>query len=106
MSRVREARVIYRAESDGWWAESPDFPGYTAVGKDYGEVRRLTHEGLVEFAGETLELTEEIIAPGVGRDLVTFSYGLSFSLKEPFRGLAFGNPTEHPRTRGFASQSG
>lgn len=103
---MRTVQVLYRAEPDGWWAESRDFPGYTAVGSNYGEVRQLVHEGLPDFAGEALDLAEEIIAPAVAQDLVTFSYGLSFSLRERFQGLALNDPTEHPRTRGFASQSG
>ncbi len=106
VSRIRTVRVLYRAEVDGWWAESPDFPGYTAVGRDYGEVRQMAHEGLSSFAGEALEYSEEIIAPNVSKDLVTFTYGLSFKFTDRFRGFALENPMELPSTRGFASRSG
>ncbi len=106
MNKLRIARVVYRAETNGWWAESPDFPGYTAVGRDYGEARQMTHEGLPEFAGEALEFSEEVIAPNVPRDLVNFTYGLSFKLTEDFRGSALEDPMAHPCTQGFASRSG
>ncbi len=103
---MRTAKVVYRAEPDGWWAESPDFPGYTAFGREYGEVRQLVREGLPHFADETLEYSEEVIAPSVSKDLVTFTYGLSFKLTNRFRGLALNNPMERPETRGFAPQNG
>lgn len=105
MNRMRTVRVLYRAEPEGWWAESPDVPGYTAVGRDYGEVRDMAREGLPDFTGEALEYVEEIIAPSVSRDLVTSTYGLSFKFTDRFRGLAL-KTMERPDTRGFASQSG
>lgn len=44
-------RVIYHHEPpDGWWAESPDLPGYYAAGESYDEVRELVEEGMVESA--------------------------------------------------------
>ena len=29
---MRTAQLIYHAEPEGWWAASPDLPGYSAVG--------------------------------------------------------------------------
>lgn len=107
MSRVRTARVLYRSEPEGWWAESPDVPGYTAFGRDYGEVRQMAREGLPDFVGESLEYSEEIMAPSVSKDLATYTYtyGLSFKFTDRFRGLAL-KTMERPDTRGFSSQSG
>lgn len=42
-------RVIYRHESDGWWAESPDIDGWSVAGETYAEVHELACEG-VSFA--------------------------------------------------------
>ena len=39
-------RVIYHQEPEGWWAESPDVPGWSAAGESYSEVRALVEEGL------------------------------------------------------------
>lgn len=55
---MHTAKVIYHYEPDGWWAESPNFPGFTAVGESFNEVRVLTHEGLLAFCGEKLYLVE------------------------------------------------
>lgn len=39
-------RVIYHREPEGWWAESPDVKGWTAVGESYAEVLKLSEEGI------------------------------------------------------------
>jgi predicted RNase H-like HicB family nuclease len=39
-------RVIYHRELEGWWAESPDVRGWTAVGETYAEVLELAKEGI------------------------------------------------------------
>lgn len=84
MSKMRIVRVLYRQEADGWWAESPDVPGYTAVGRDHEEVRQMIREGLPYFLGETLGYLEEIIAPSVTRPSVTSTCGLSFKHTKRF----------------------
>jgi predicted RNase H-like HicB family nuclease len=52
-------RVIYRHEPEGWWAESPDVKGWTAVGDTYAEVLKLAEEG-VPFALECDEREVEL----------------------------------------------
>lgn len=104
MKTVRKAKVIYWSELDGWWAESADFPGFTAVGRDYGEVRTLTHEGLTDIAGEPLEIVEESVAPDAVKDLTTVAYGLSFRLTEGFRSPVSGDPMYLPFTKPHALQ--
>jgi predicted RNase H-like HicB family nuclease len=42
-------RVIYHQESDGWWADSPEVPGWTATADTLDELRALVEEG-VRFA--------------------------------------------------------
>ncbi len=51
-------RVIYRAEAEGVWAESPNVPGYSALGGSMDEVKQLVAEGLPEFLGKPVELVE------------------------------------------------
>jgi predicted RNase H-like HicB family nuclease len=59
-------RLRYHHESEGWWADSPDVPGFSAAGRTLAEVRSLAIEG-VEFAcGEPVAIVEE--GSGVARD--------------------------------------
>lgn len=55
-------RVIYHHEPEGWWAESPDVEGWTAVGSSYSEVLELTQEG-IPFALERDEVDLEHYVP-------------------------------------------
>lgn len=55
---MRRIRVSYRKEPDGVWAESPDVPGYSAVGHSVEEVQALVAEGLPEFLGEPVHIVE------------------------------------------------
>jgi len=38
--------IIYHQESDGFWAESPNAPGFTAVAATMEELERRVKEGL------------------------------------------------------------
>jgi predicted RNase H-like HicB family nuclease len=49
------ATVIYHFDDPGWWAESPEFPEYSAFGDSLDEVRALAHEGL-RFAADDDDL--------------------------------------------------
>ena len=55
-------RVIYHREPEGWWAESPDVEGWTAVGGSYAEVLKLAKEG-IPFALERDEVDLEHYVP-------------------------------------------
>jgi len=56
-------RVIYHQESAGWWAESPELDGWSAAGESYGEVRRLTEEGVPWTLGREVEIEHFVPAP-------------------------------------------
>jgi predicted RNase H-like HicB family nuclease len=60
MDRIR---VIYHHEGEGWWAESPDVPGWTAVGKTYAEILKLAEEG-IPFALEREVPIEHFVPAG------------------------------------------
>lgn len=53
---MRTARVIYHQEPEGWWAESPEVPGWSAAGESFDELRGLAEEGVRFFAEEELHL--------------------------------------------------
>jgi predicted RNase H-like HicB family nuclease len=59
---MKTVRVIYHHEPKGWWANSPDIPGWSAAGQSYEEVRQLAVEG-VEFALERSDLVVEHYLP-------------------------------------------
>jgi predicted RNase H-like HicB family nuclease len=55
-------RMRYHHEPEGWWADSPDVAGFTAVGADIAEVRTLVKEG-IRFHLETddVEIYEDVV---------------------------------------------
>jgi hypothetical protein len=58
VSKLRTVRVLYREEAEGWWAESPDVSGYTAVDDSLEGLRNLVPEGISEFLGEPVLIIE------------------------------------------------
>jgi predicted RNase H-like HicB family nuclease len=48
---METVRVIYHREPEGWWAESPDVPGWSAAGETYDDVRALVDEGVAMALG-------------------------------------------------------
>lgn len=56
---MESIRVIYHHEDEGWWAESPDVKGWTAVADTYPEILKLAEEG-IPFALECDEDEVEI----------------------------------------------
>jgi predicted RNase H-like HicB family nuclease len=57
---MRTARVIYHHESEGWWADSPDVPGWSAAGDSLTEVKELADEGVEFFLEEEVALVHEL----------------------------------------------
>lgn len=60
---MRTAQLIYHAEPEGWWAASPDLPGYSAAGSTFEEVRGLVREGAPWWAEEQLDLHHLVPGP-------------------------------------------
>lgn len=59
---MNEIRIRYRHEPEGWWADSPDLPGFSAAGDTFSEVRDMAIRG-VEFAtDEPVAIVEEGVA--------------------------------------------
>lgn len=62
-------RVIYHAEPEGWWAESPDLDGWYAAAESYEELRALADAhvryALNEFglAAEAVDVEHFVPAP-------------------------------------------
>lgn len=81
-------RVIYRTEPDGVWAESPDVPGYSAIGASIEEVSKLVAEGLPQFVGKKVELIES--EASLVDDL--FPRAVMFPTENPYES-SFGPPS-------------
>jgi predicted RNase H-like HicB family nuclease len=84
--RKMKVRVIYRSEPEGVWAESPDAPGYSAVGATLDEVRQLVAEGLPVFLGKKVEVIES--GASMVDDLLAVT---NFGSDKPFE-RSFGPP--------------
>jgi len=57
--KVRTVRVDYHREPEGWWADSPDVPGFVAAGNNLHEVRELVREGIPYYLeNQALDLRE------------------------------------------------
>lgn len=55
------AHLRYHYEPEGWWAESIEFPDYSAFAASLDELRLLAHEGLRFFAeDDELEIIDPI----------------------------------------------
>jgi predicted RNase H-like HicB family nuclease len=76
---MRTVRVIYHDDPDGWWAESPEVPGYTGFGESYADVRDQMREGLPWFAEEDLLLTH-IVPSAEGQPPTTAGPHVSFDI--------------------------
>lgn len=57
-------RVHYHHEDQGWWAESDDVAGWTAVADTYEGLRVMVHDSLREFCGEEV-IIEELGVPAL-----------------------------------------
>jgi predicted RNase H-like HicB family nuclease len=41
----KKVLMDYHSEPEGWWADSPDLPGFIAAGATFAEVREQAHSG-------------------------------------------------------------
>lgn len=92
-------RVRYRYEPEGWWAESDDLPGWTAVGGTFSEVREQVLSGAAEFAGGNVVVLEEGVPieetptgvmPSEGADILVDFVGSAIRFGAPNRVPASG----------------
>lgn len=59
---MKNVRVIYHHESDGWWAESPDIDGWSIAGDSYAEVVKLAEDGIPFALGHEAQVEHYISA--------------------------------------------
>jgi predicted RNase H-like HicB family nuclease len=45
------AHIVYHQETDGWWAESPEFPSFFAAADTFDDAQERVREALPKVAG-------------------------------------------------------
>ncbi len=56
----RRVLIEYHCEPEGWWAESPDLPGFSAAGATFEEVREQAHAGAEFYLQEPVEVEDRV----------------------------------------------
>jgi predicted RNase H-like HicB family nuclease len=59
----RKVLMEYHSEPEGWWAESPELPGFTAAGATFAEVREQAHSGAEFYLQEPVEVEDRVPQP-------------------------------------------
>ena len=61
---MERQRVVmeYHHEPEGWWADSPDLPGFSAAGTTFKEVREQAHAGARFYLGEPVQVEDQVPA--------------------------------------------
>jgi predicted RNase H-like HicB family nuclease len=72
---MQTVQVVYHQEPDGWWADSPDVPGYGVAGASLDEVRGLVREGLPFFLEVDQVEVDERFPTAVIRAEITSTFG-------------------------------
>lgn len=80
---MRTVRVIYHEDPDGWWATSPEVPGYTGFGETYAEVRHKMDEGLPWYAEEDSLIMAHIVSSPEGEPTPTGGARVSLTMIGP-----------------------
>jgi predicted RNase H-like HicB family nuclease len=76
---MRKVVLIYHAEPEGFWAESPDVPGFSAAGDSLGAVVDLARDGAELHLGDDLNFEERLVIEGAPE--VTGSWAWASSLR-------------------------
>ena len=53
--------VRYHWEPEGWWADSPDVPGFSAAADTFEAVREMAVSGIREYRGSSVLIVEEAL---------------------------------------------
>lgn len=73
------AHVAYHYESESWWIDSPEYPGYTAVAPSKREATELARVGLPFFAGDPDLVVVGLIDPAQSVSVAQTADGPTFN---------------------------
>lgn len=65
---MSEVRIRYHHEPEGWWADSPDLPGFSAAGETFDEVREMALEGVSFVTDTSLRSSRRTLRAGIPAD--------------------------------------
>lgn len=51
---LRKVTIVYHRDEGIWWADSPDMPGFSAVGDDFATTRNLAREDVPFFFDDSV----------------------------------------------------
>lgn len=69
----QQVTLYYHQEDDGWWADSPDVPGYSAAAASAEDIARMAEAELAAALGTDVELVHLVDIPAGARGLLTIT---------------------------------
>lgn len=64
-AHVKSVKIVYHRDEGAWWADSPDMPGFSAVGDTFDDTRKLVLEGILfYFDGNRPDIVDERMENG------------------------------------------
>ncbi len=75
--------VVYHEDKDGWWADSPAVPGWTATAPTLNDLRVLVEDG-VRFALDRDDvIVEHMLSKSSGYAPIVFDFRSGLTLRGP-----------------------
>lgn len=64
-AQVKSVKIVYHRDEGAWWADSPDMPGFSAVGDTFDDTRKLALENIpFYFDGNRPDIVDERMENG------------------------------------------
>ena len=64
-AHVKSVKIVYHRDEGAWWADSPDMPGFSAVGDTFDDTRKLALEDIpFYFDGNRPDIVDERMENG------------------------------------------
>ena len=64
-AQVKSVKIVYHRDEGAWWADSPDMPGFSAVGDTFDDTRQLALEDIpFYFDGNRPNIVDERMENG------------------------------------------
>lgn len=64
-AHMKTVKIVYHRDEDAWWADSPDMPGFSAIGDTFNDTRKLALEDIpFYFNGNRPDIVDERMENG------------------------------------------
>lgn len=85
---MRQITIVIHRETDGWWAEAPELPGFSAAAATIDSLREVTRDGLAFHLDDEpfaiFELTVDHTPRSMWTEFVTTSVGAAQGAAKAF----------------------